>query len=81
MSELALYKRMYAKVVGEADGILQDLATVLTRGDCGRNELMAFGERLKQALLDAEEIYISAEDEEEPENEFPPLDSLSNQPL
>ena len=65
MSELALYKRMYAKMVGEADGILQDLAVTLTKSDCGRKELMEFGERLKQALLDAEEIYISAEDAED----------------
>ena len=70
MTELELYRKMYAKVVGEADGILQSLAGVLTKGDCGRKELIEFGERLKRALLDAEEIYMSAEDEADEEDDY-----------
>lgn len=65
MNELALYKKMYAAVVYQADSILQELADTLANPDCGWDELNEFGERLKQALLDAEEIYLSAEDEEE----------------
>ena len=61
MTELELYKKMYAKVVGEADDILQSLAEALTKGDCGRKELIEFGERLKQTLLDAEEMYLDAD--------------------
>ena len=67
MTELELYKKMYSKVVYEADRILQDLPKALTNPDCGRDELFKFGERLKQALLDAEEIYMSAEDAEDEE--------------
>lgn len=62
MTELELYKKMYSKVVHEADQILQELPKALTNPDCGRDDLFKFGERLKQALLDAEEIYMSAED-------------------
>ena len=65
MDELELYKKMYATVVHQADNILQELAETLKDQDCGWKELNKFGEKLKQALLDAEEIYISAEDEEE----------------
>ena len=59
MNEINLYRRMYATVVGQADEILQELAVTLTNPDCGRKELMEFGEKLKKALRDAEEIYIS----------------------
>jgi len=52
---------MYAKVVGEADCILQELAAVLARGGCGRDDLMFVGKKLKQALLDAEEMYLDAD--------------------
>ena len=65
MSELELYKKMYAVLVGHADDILQELAGKLTDQDCGREALMDFGEKLKQALLEAEEIYMSAGDDGE----------------
>lgn len=65
MDELELYKKMYATVVYQVDDVLQELSVTLADQDCGWKELNDFGERLKQALLDAEEIYISAEDEEE----------------
>ena len=70
MTELELYKKMYSKVVYEADQILQDLPKTLANPDCGRDDLFKFGERLKQALLDAEEIYMSAEDVEDEEDDY-----------
>ena len=65
MTELDLYKKLYSKVVYEADQILQQLPKALTDPNCGQKELYDFGKKLKQALLDAEEIYVSAEDVEE----------------
>ena len=65
MTELELYKKMYAEVVGEADDILQLIPAALTKDDCGRKELEEFGEKLKQALLNAEELYASTEISEE----------------
>ena len=62
--ELTLFKMMYAKLTGQVDDILQELAEVLSQPDCGRAELEAFGEKVKQALLDAEEAYVSAGIEE-----------------
>ena len=61
MSELELYKRMFAKVVGEVDNVLQSLPKLLIEGDCGRDVVMELGEKLKQALLDAEEMYMDAD--------------------
>lgn len=81
MTELELYKKLYAKVVGGADDILQSLPDALTKSDCGRTELMEFGERLKEVLLDAEEIYLSALDTEKTEGEVSPLGDWSVQPL
>ena len=68
MTELELYRKMYATVVYEADLILQDLPKALADPNCGRDELLKFGGSLKQVLLDAEEIYMSAEDMEDPDD-------------
>ena len=65
MTELDLYKKMYAKVVYEVDQILQEITNVLVSQNCGWKELNDFYNKLRQVLLDAEEIYVSAEDEEE----------------
>ena len=61
MTELELNKKMYAEVVGEADDIIQLLPDALTKDGCGQKELMEFGEKLKQALLNMEELYTSTE--------------------
>ena len=60
MSELELYKRMFVMVVGEVDGVLKSLSGLLIEGDCDREVMMEIGETLKQALLDAEEMYMNA---------------------
>ena len=64
MSELELYKKMYATVVGGVDGALQQIAGILAGESCDREDLAAIGTRLRQVLLAAEELYLSAEDEE-----------------
>lgn len=69
MTELDLYKKMYSTLVAQADQILQELASTLTSQNCGWKELNLFGTKLKQALLDAEEIYLYADDPEEEEEE------------
>ena len=60
MNEMNLYRKLYSMVVGGADDILQELAVTLTNPDCGRKELMEFGEKLKKVLQDAEEMFISS---------------------
>ena len=62
MTELDLYKRLYSKVVGDTDKILQEITEVLVSQNCGWKELNDFYNKLRQALLDAEEIYMDAED-------------------
>ena len=65
MTELELYKKMYSKVVGDSDQLLQEITKVLVSQNCGWKELNDFRGKLQQVLLDAEEIYVSAEDVEE----------------
>ena len=66
MDELGLYKKMYATVVGQVDDVLQKIGEALVSGDYGREKLIEVGEKLKAALLEAEEMYLDAgEDEEE----------------
>ena len=56
------YKKLYTYLVGEVDDTLQRIAGDLVGGNPGWNELNAVGERLKSALLTAEEMYLEAEE-------------------
>lgn len=53
------YQKMYAYLVGKTDETLQDIANALLRDNCGREELRSIGEKLKAALLAAEEMYVA----------------------
>ena len=61
MSELELYKKMYAKVFSETDSTLALVVGALESGDCTREKLTEVAGKLKQALLDAEDMYLNAE--------------------
>lgn len=65
-----LHEKMYAYLVGEVDDALEMIANNLVDGECGRDELIAVGHKLKNALLGAEEMYLEAEETEENETSF-----------
>ncbi len=53
------YEKLYAYLVGQVDDSLQRIAAMLMAEECGRAELVEIGEKLRAALLTAEEMYIS----------------------
>lgn len=64
MTELELYKRMYAGIVGTVDNVLQEIGGMLMENRCDREAVIKIGEKLKKALLEAEERYLDMEEEE-----------------
>ena len=60
MSEL--YKKMYASLVGDVDDTIQYIGNTILLGDCGKMEMTAVGNMLKEALLKAEDMYLNAEE-------------------
>ena len=56
------YQKLYAFLVGEMDNILQRIADDLISQKCDWHEMNEIGNRLKNALLEAEESVIG-EDE------------------
>ena len=52
------YQKLYAYLVGQIDDTLQTIAGNLMENKTGREELVAVGETLKNALLTAEEMYL-----------------------
>ena len=63
---MEIYKKLYAYLVGEIDDTIQIICHNLLTGQLGREELIAIGEKLRDALLTAEERYLDAtEDEDE----------------
>ncbi len=57
------YQKLYAYLVGQIDDTLQMIALQLQSAAPGYSELRAVGEKLKGALLTAEEMYLDAEEE------------------
>lgn len=57
------YKKLYAYLVGQIDDTLQMIAGDLVAGNTGREELYAVGEKLKNALLTAEDMYLDETEE------------------
>ena len=57
------YQKLYAYLVGQIDDTLQMIAGDLVAGNPGRNELYAVGEKLKNALLTAEDMYLDETEE------------------
>ena len=57
----ANYQKLYAYLFGQIDDAIQMIAGDLVDGKTGRDELCAVGEKLKNALLVAEDMYMDAE--------------------
>ena len=60
MSEL--YKKMYANLVGDVDDTIQYIGNTILLGECGKVEMTAVGDMLKEALLKAEDMYLDVEE-------------------
>lgn len=56
------YKKLYTYLVGQIDDTLQLIAGDLVGGNSGWKELNAVGEKLKNALLAVEEMYLDGEE-------------------
>ena len=54
----AIYHKLYAYLAGQIDDTLQIIAQNLVDGTTGWTEMNAIGEKLKNALLTAEEQYL-----------------------
>ena len=53
------YQKLYAYLVGQIDDTIQLICSDLINGQHGFKELNAVGEKLRDALLTAEEIYLA----------------------
>ncbi len=53
------YQKLYAFLVGEVDNVLQRIADDLISQKCDWHEMNEIGNRLKNALLETEERYLS----------------------
>ncbi len=59
------YQKLYFYLVGQIDETLQEIAGYATSPTARCTELFVIGEKLKNALLSAEDIYLNeAEDDE-----------------
>ena len=56
------YQKLYAYLVGEVDGALQMIAKGYAEQADKERLLLTVGEKLKAALLAAEDMYIEQED-------------------
>lgn len=54
----SIYQKLYTYLVGQIDDTLQMIAEDLVNGKSGWDELNAVGNKLKDALLTAEEQYL-----------------------
>ena len=61
MSEL--YKKMYATVVGEVDDTLQIICAAITNQEYTLEKMNEIGEKLRNALLTAEDMYLDADED------------------
>ena len=59
-----LYQKLYSYLAGQIDDTLQMIAGDLVGGTVGWHELNAVGEKLKNALLTAEEMYLDETEDE-----------------
>jgi len=56
------YQKLYAYLVGQVDDAIQMVGEALFHGKHGCDEFLAVGDKLKAALLTAEEMYLEQED-------------------
>lgn len=58
------YQKLYAYLVGQVDEAIQMVGNALFHGKHGYDELFAVGDRLKTALITAEEMYLDDTEDE-----------------
>ena len=59
------YQKLYSYLVEQVDDVLQLICYDLLKDQHGREELAEVGEKLRAALLHAEEMYLEEWEEEE----------------
>ena len=59
---LELYKKMYATLVGRVDTSISDLVNAAMLGPCDRERVLKIAEDLRRALLEAEDMFLEAEE-------------------
>ena len=57
------YSKLYSYLVGQIDDVLQLICYDLLKGQHGRDELNEVGEKLRDALHAAEEMYLDEAEE------------------
>ena len=60
---LELYKKMYAMLVSNVDQSISTLTSIASQGNYDKQRILAVAENLRRALLDAEDMYLSANEE------------------
>ena len=58
------YQKLYSYLVGQIDETLQEIAGYAMNSSAGRDELFVVGNKLKKALLFAEDMYLDATEDE-----------------
>ena len=64
MSKQDLHKTLYATLVGRVDTSISELADIASQDPCDRQRVLAVAESLRQALLEAEDMYLDADESE-----------------
>ena len=64
MNNQNLYQKLYATLVGRVDANISELADIASQEPCDRQRVLAVTESLRQALLEAEDMYLDADDSE-----------------
>lgn len=55
---------MYATLVGRVDQSINNLINIAIQGPCGREQVLKAAEELRQALMEAEDMYLDGTEEE-----------------
>ena len=58
------YQKLYSYLVGEIDDALREIAGYAMTPSAGRDELFIIGNKLKNALLFAEDMYLNDTEDE-----------------
>lgn len=60
MSELELYKKMYATLVGRTDAVISEMVDMALHEKFDRTALLLLADKLRRALSEAEDMYLDA---------------------
>ena len=59
----SMYKKMYATLVGRVDTAICELVNTALLGPCDQEHVLKTAEDLRQALAEAEDLYLDAEND------------------